>query len=97
MSDSQTVKKDAMLAGRVSADFKKRFAIACAMTGWSVQTALERVLGPWVDETLRGQSKPGGFLSAPAGGAWEGVTVNEGNAPAEGRKRARQQKPKPGR
>ncbi len=88
MSNSQTVKKGAMIAGRVTPEFRKRFSVACAMNEWTVQEAIERVLGQWVDETLRSQSRPGGMFSAPKSGAWEGSMVQEPATSYGRRKRA---------
>lgn len=38
---------------RAQREFKKRFDRACGYKGWSVQTALERVLEQWVDTIER--------------------------------------------
>lgn len=59
MSDSQTVKKTVMLAGRISPELKKRFAVACARRGWKTQLALERIITEWVAADERDASGAG--------------------------------------
>jgi hypothetical protein len=49
LSDSQTVKKTVMLAGRVPAELKKRYDAARKRHGWNSQTALERVVSQWLE------------------------------------------------
>lgn len=38
---------------RATPDFKARFDAAAEFKGWKMQTALERILGEWVERTER--------------------------------------------
>lgn len=42
---------------RAHPDFKKKFDEASERKGWTMQTTLERVLGPWIAETI-GEDHP---------------------------------------
>lgn len=81
MSDSQTVKKTVMLAGRVPAELKKRYDAARKRHGWNSQTALERVISQWLE--MEENKGPGAAASSDFGrGPYDGPeTFTVGLAP----------------